>query len=398
MGREKLGAMKVNKPIVTAIILAAGSGTRMGAEVTKQRRELCGSSILYRSVNAFSSCPDITHIVVVSRHDELGWAREELGKFDKLGAIVPGGKTRAESVKLGFAAIPNDTEFVAIHDGARCIIKQAEISEVLEMAYLYGAATACTAVTDTVKVVGDDGMINSTLSRENLFLAQTPQVFKKTSFAEALLRVDPSEQITDDNMLIEKMGGRVYPVDIGRENIKITTADDLGYAEYILNRRREMSEVRIGHGYDVHRFAEGRRLILGGAVIPCDRGLLGHSDADVLTHAIMDAILGACALGDIGRHFPDTEEKFKDISSLALLQEVSGLIKAKGFSIINIDATVVMQSPKISSYIDEMIENYSNILGIERGRINIKATTEEHLGFTGSGEGVSAHAVASVKK
>ena len=159
-----------------------------------------------------------------------------------------------------------------------------------------------------------------------------------------------------------------------------------------------MAEIRIGHGYDVHRFSEGRRLILGGVDIPHIQGLLGHSDADVLTHAIMDAILGACGLGDIGRYFPDTDERYKDVSSLKLLSEVSSLIKAKRYSIVNIDATVVMQSPKISTYIGKMIENLSNILEIEQGRINIKATTEEHLGFTGSGEGASAHAVVSVKK
>ncbi len=159
-----------------------------------------------------------------------------------------------------------------------------------------------------------------------------------------------------------------------------------------------MSEYRIGHGYDVHRFVENRRLILGGVDIPCDRGLLGHSDADVLTHAIMDALLGAAALGDIGRHFPDTCDRFCGISSMVLLAEVKQLIAQKGYDVVNVDATVIMQAPKISKYIDGMIENIASVLDICRDRVNIKATTEEHLGFTGREEGVAAHAVAMLKK
>lgn len=389
--------MEMKKPIVTAIILAAGSGTRMGSDKTKQRIDLCGKSILYRSVEAFNDCPEIAHILVVSRADELDWAREEIGCFDKIFAIITGGKTRAESVKCGFNAIPSDSEFVAIHDGARCMIKPCQISAVLEKAFSFGAATACSSVTDTVKCVDDSRMISSTIPREGLYLATTPQVFEKNAFSDAMMKIKPSDQITDDNMIIEQTGGRVYPVDIGKENIKITTAEDLSYAEFIL-RRREMVETRIGHGYDVHRFSEGRKLILGGVEIPHSSGLLGHSDADVLTHAIMDAILGACGLGDIGRHFPDTDERYKGISSLKLLERVSSIIKSEGYSIVNIDATLVMQSPKIAPYIEEMINNLSNILNIECGRINIKATTEEHLGFTGNGEGACAHAVVLVKK
>ena len=159
-----------------------------------------------------------------------------------------------------------------------------------------------------------------------------------------------------------------------------------------------MSETRIGHGYDVHRLVEGRELVLGGVKIPYALGLLGHSDADVLLHAIMDSLLGACALGDIGRHFPDSEECYKGISSLELLGKVNELIMNNGFSITNIDATLVIQSPKIAPYISDMINNIAKVLKIESGRINIKATTEEKLGFTGRGEGVSAHSVALVRK
>lgn len=158
-----------------------------------------------------------------------------------------------------------------------------------------------------------------------------------------------------------------------------------------------MLEFRVGHGYDVHRLSEGRKMILGGVEIPYDKGLFGHSDADVLVHAIMDAILGAAALGDIGRHFPDSSDEFRGASSLLLLSRVKRLIEERNFSIVNVDATLVIQSPKIAPYIAQMSRNVSEILEIEEGRINIKATTEEHLGFTGNGEGVSAHAVAMLK-
>ena len=159
-----------------------------------------------------------------------------------------------------------------------------------------------------------------------------------------------------------------------------------------------MNEIRIGHGYDVHRLVPDRKLILGGVDIPHEKGLLGHSDADVLVHAIMDAMLGACALGDIGRHFPDSDEKYRGISSLVLLEKVNDLILKNGYSLVNIDATIVIQQPKIAPHIDKMVNNISKILKIEQSRINIKATTEEKLGFTGSMDGVSAHAVVSVKK
>ena len=159
-----------------------------------------------------------------------------------------------------------------------------------------------------------------------------------------------------------------------------------------------MTNLRIGHGYDVHRLVEGRPLILGGVNIPFERGLLGHSDADVLLHAVMDSLLGALALGDIGRHFPDSDEKYRGISSLELLREVNALIQSLGYSVVNIDATLIAERPKIAPFIDEMVNNISNILGMENGRINIKATTEEHLGFTGREEGISAHAVVSLKR
>ena len=385
------------KPFVTAIILAGGSGIRMGGEITKQKITLCGESILHRSVRVFSECKEVDSIIVVCREEELSWARQELSDISKLNSIISGGKTRAESANKGFSAITSGTDFVAIHDGARCLITRENIEEVIRAAYEHNAATAGAFVTDTVKLK-NNGFIESTIPRDKLFLAHTPQVFSRDLYAKGIVASSDNECITDDNMLVENIGARIFCVDTGKQNIKITTKEDLSHAEYIIKRRTGMSEIRVGHGYDVHRLVEGRRLVLGGVEIPHEKGLLGHSDADVLTHAIMDAILGACALGDIGCHFPDSSEEYKDISSLVLLKHVAELVKNKGYSIVNIDATVVIQRPKIASYIDAMIGNISKILNIEQGRINIKATTEEKLGFTGSEEGACAHAVAVVKK
>lgn len=382
---------------VAAIILAAGSGARMGESITKQRLILCGKSVLYHSVFAFSECDFIDSITVVCREDEIAWATQETASFSKVKCVVPGGKTRAESAKIGFDATSSDLDFIAIHDAARCLITPEEICFVVSSAIKHGAATAGTYVTDTVKMI-KDGDVEKTLPRESLFTAQTPQIFARDLYASALESAEIGAETTDDNMLVERLGIKVRAVDTGRKNIKITTPDDLNYAEYVIAGRGKMPQIRIGNGYDVHRLVEGRRLILGGVDIPHVKGLLGHSDADVLTHAIMDALLGAAALGDIGKHFPDTDDRYRGISSLSLLRQVAELLNESGFEIENIDATIVAQKPKIAPYISEMAGNIAKMLGIEQGRVNVKATTEEGLGFTGREEGICAHAVCIIKK
>lgn len=387
----------IKNNFVTAIILAAGSGSRMGLGITKQRLCILGESLLKRSVKAFSNSDIIDFIVVVCREDEIAWAKQELCGIKKTVKIVSGGKTRAESARLGFESIPEETDFVAIHDAARCLVTERMISDVVTAAEKHGAATAATAVIDTIKIA-EGGFVSETVPRDLLFSVQTPQVFSREIYESALDARPDDALITDDNMLVENIGKRVFLVDTGRQNIKITTAEDIRYAEYILDRRECVSEIRTGHGYDVHRLVEGRRLVLGGVEIPHTKGLLGHSDADVLTHAVMDALLGACAFGDIGRHFPDTVKEYEGISSLVLLKKVRELVSDAGFDVVNIDATIVAQRPKLSPYINEMIANFAEILGIEQGRINVKATTEEHLGFTGCEEGISAHAIVTVKK
>ena len=390
---------KSNNSFVTAIVLAAGSGSRMGTSETKQRISIGGQSILKRTVGIIANCRKINSIVVVCRDDETQWANEELRDFgSKLYAIVPGGKCRAESAAKGFFAIPNRSEYVLIHDGARCLVTDEIIELVVDGAIKHGAASAASLVTDTLKRSDEEYCVLETISRNNLFSVQTPQVFSVDKYQKALETIELDEHITDDNMLMEQIGEPVFLVETGRENIKITRKEDLDFAECIIERRVSKVDIRVGHGYDVHRLCEGRKLILGGVEIPFEKGLLGHSDADVLVHAVMDAILGACGKGDIGRHFPDTDKAYKNISSLMLLARVMEIIGEDGYSVSNLDATIVLQRPKVASYINDMVNNMSKILGIDHGRINVKATTEERLGFTGNEEGVCAHAVAIVKK
>ena len=382
-----------------ALILAGGSGSRMKSDKTKQRMTLGGSSILWHSVKAFDMCEEISSIVVVVREDEVEFAKSELSKdISKPAKIVIGGNCRAESARNGFLALPDGTDFVAIHDAARCLIKPNDISLVVKEAYQSGAATAVCAVYDTLKSVDEKGFITGTIDRQTIKRAMTPQVFKTALYKKALAQCHDLTLITDDNMLVESIGVAIKCVEVSADNIKITDSFDLEYAKILLGgEKNNMCNFRIGHGYDVHRLTEGRKLILGGVDIPHEKGCLGHSDADVLVHAIMDALIGALGCGDIGKHFPDTDDKYKGISSLELLRCVKKLLDESCAEVVNIDATLVIQRPKIAPYILEMRSNISAILNVDIARVNIKATTEEKLGFTGNEDGASAHAVCLIQ-
>ena len=388
----------MNKFKTAAVILAGGSGSRMKSDKTKQFIEIFGKTVLERTLLAFDKSTLVDEIIVVHKDGEKSGVREILSSLslDKPTRTALGGACRAESAKNGFAAISEDSNFVAIHDAARCLITPEMIDNVIEKAHKTGAATAVCSVSDTVKIADADGKIVSTVPRETVFRAQTPQVFSVPLYSQAVDNCHDLSTITDDNMLIEQIGADIYAVDLGYTNIKITTKEDLTLAKNILTKRGEgqVSGFRIGHGYDVHKLVENRKLIIGGVEIPYEKGLLGHSDADVLLHAVMDSLLGAAALGDIGKHFPDTSDEFKGISSMHLLTRVAELIRKKGFNVVNVDATLVMQRPKVAPYIPKMVSNIAFALGIPESCVNVKATTEEHLGFTGREEGASAHSVA----
>ena len=310
----------------------------------------------------------------------------EAGLSGKVRAVVKGGSQRQDSVYNALQAVARrcpDAEYVLIHDGARPFVDDAVVGNVLRTAVDKGAAVACVAMKDSLREL--EGAASRSVDRSRYFSVQTPQGFKLSYIMDAYDRaLREGFYGTDDAVLAERAGYLVQIVKGSYGNIKITTREDLPM------------ESRVGTGFDVHAFAQDRELILGGVRIPYEKGLAGHSDADVLTHALMDALLGAAALGDIGRHFPDTDERYAGISSMILLERVRELLAENFYSIGNADVTVIAQAPKISPYVEEMRSNIAKALRLEKSRINIKGTTTERLGFAGRKEGIAAEAVCSI--
>lgn len=366
---------------VTAILVAAGSSRRMGFDKLSHRLPN-GLTVLQTSLRAFELHPRVQDIVLVAGAN-METCRELAAACAKPCRAVPGGATRAESVRAGLAAASG--EIVAIHDAARPFVSPDVITAAIEAAEKSGAAAPAVPVKDTVKVADENGRVQITPDRSTLFAVQTPQCFRRELYFQALAAVagEKADLVTDDCSLFELAGLPVILTPGDYANLKITTKEDL----------KGETAMRIGHGYDVHRLVEGRRLILGGVDIPYEKGLLGHSDADVLLHAISDALLGAAALGDIGKHFPDTDPRYEGADSLQLLQEVGKLVNQAGYVVSNIDATILCQAPKLAPHIPAMRANIAGALNLALDKVSVKATTEEHLGFTGQGQGIAAHAV-----
>lgn len=376
---------------VSVIIAAGGSSSRMGSDVSKQLMEISGRSVIEYSLIAFSDSEYVKEIIVSSREDEIEIIESYKVKYPKLKCVVKGGKTRQESVANALKALSSESTVVSIHDAARPLIKTSEINGIIEKTIECDAVCPVSRVVDTVKKA-ENGVISHTLDRDSLFLAATPQTFKTTLYLEAFNSISDPAAYTDDCSIVESIGQKVHLYIMENDNLKLTTPKDIDNVKSKLF----VPDFRVGHGYDVHKLTENRKLILGGVDIPHTVGLLGHSDADVLVHAIMDALLGAAGLGDIGYHFPDTAEEYRGISSILLLKKVSDLLKDKGFRVNNVDATVVAQAPKLAPYIPQMANNIANALSIDVSRVNVKATTEEHLGFTGEKLGIAAHSVCSI--
>jgi len=370
------------------IVLAAGAGRRMGRD--KMTLKLGGKSVLVRSLEAMQDSGCFDHILLVCREDGMKEADAAARRVLRMPyTLITGGSERQYSVANALAAIEEDG-IVAVHDAARCFVSPADIRACVEKARETGAAALGERPRDTIKTM-ENGVITGTIDRSRLINIQTPQVFSVSLFKRAHDKAHADGFLgTDDCVLVERLGHPISYIESTGPNIKLTTQDDIALAQYLAG-----ASVRTGLGYDAHRLVTTRPLILGGVEIPHTHGLLGHSDADVLTHAIMDALLGAAALGDIGRHFPGTDE-FKDISSLVLLARVRNLVEEAGYSIINVDATVVMQRPRLAPYIGRMRERIAEVLGVEVGAVSIKATTTEGMGFEGRGEGASATAIATI--
>ncbi len=375
---------------IAAIIPAAGSGTRMKLKHPKQYHLLGNAPILVHAIRPFIAHPDIDQVVVVAPQEHLEATRKLCANHDDQIIVVPGGKRRQDSVRAGYQALSKKTRLVVIHDGARPLVTNALINRCLEAAKKSGAAIAAIPVKDTLKQAASDGMIAATVDRRNLWQAQTPQVFAYSILGQAYHNKAAGEA-TDEAMLIEGLGHHVALVDGDETNIKITRPADLLLAQQLMTKTS--CPFRIGHGFDAHRFATQRKLILGGVEIPYDLGLAGHSDADVLSHALCDALLGATGKGDIGKHFPDTDPRFAGISSLKLLEQVCAAVKDDGYHIGNIDLTIVCQQPRLAPYLAAMRSQLATTCQNHEQTINIKATTTEKMGYTGRGEGISAHAV-----
>lgn len=358
------------------LILAGGSSQRMGG-INKQFAEIDGLPVIVKSALAFEKSPVISDIIIAARECDIDRIHELCNAhgISKLKTIVPGGSSRTDSARNAYSAAEN-ADIIMVHDGARPFVTAELIERIAAAAEEYGAAIPALPLKDTVKFIDGSGFSAGTPERDTLRAVQTPQAFRADIYAEMVLS---GKEATDDAGLAELLGIKVKLVDGDRSNIKITTPDDLP--------ANTLPVLRIGHGYDVHILTEGRRLILGGVEIPYELGLLGHSDADVLVHAVMDAMLGALALGDIGKHFPDTDEKYKDADSIKLLEHVAGLIREKGYTVSNLDCTINAEKPKLAPYITLMRENIARAVGVPADRVSVKATTEEGLGLAGKGIG-----------
>ncbi len=378
----------------TAIIPAAGFGTRMELDHPKQFHQLGDAPILIHTVRAFLQNSHIDHIVVVIPSNRIEQTREivtrYIGQHDRI-TLVPGGKRRQDSVQEGLKALSQETDIVLVHDGARPFVSQATINRCYETAVTEGAAIAAVPVKDTLKKGDTTLKVIDTVERENLWHAQTPQAARRELLVEAFRKLG-EKNVTDESSLLELAGIPVTLVAGSETNIKITRQEDLHLAERIMQNSANRAP-RIGHGFDAHRLVENRKLVLGGITIPYSLGLAGHSDADVLTHALCDAILGALGEGDIGHHFPDSDAQFNTIFSITLLERVIGLAATHSYSLANCDITIVCQTPRLAPFFGQMKNLLAKTCRVEIGSINIKATTTEKMGFTGREEGISCHAV-----
>ncbi len=383
--------MSQTKKNQTAVIIPAGGiGRRMGLDRPKQFADLGGAVVLRRTVAVFMEMGDIARVVVVLPSSWLAAGRESLAGFDSRICFATGGETRQDSVAAGLAEIPAEVEVVVVHDAARPLVSPAIIRACVVAARRDGAAMVAVPVKDTLKRVSGV-RVEKTVDREGLWRAQTPQAARFDLFTRAFARAERDGFVaTDEAAVFEHDGIGVTVVNGSETNLKITRPDDMAIARSLVSPGGGM---RIGHGYDAHRLKKGLALVLGGEKIAWDMGLVGHSDADVLTHAVCDAILGAVGGGDIGHHFPDNDPAYKGISSLRLLADVARLAAVKGFAVVNLDVTVIAQAPKLMDHMAAMRTNLARVLAVAEDRVNIKATTTETMGFCGRGEGIAAHAV-----
>jgi len=383
---------------VAAIIAAGGRGVRFGADRPKQFHDIGGRSILELSVAALAASDRIQEIIVALPADHVDSGAKMLkAAIGRPVTVVAGGARRQDSVANAFARTAKASDIIVIHDAARPFVTRDVINRAIDGAQRHGAVVAAMAARDTVKQTGEvaeDGarLIRATIPRDSVFLAQTPQAFRRDILARALSE-GREVDATDEAMLVERLGVPVHVVEGDPRNIKITAPEDLAAAKAAA---LQTSLIRIGNGYDLHRLVAGRPLILAGVTIPFELGLDGHSDADIVCHAVTDAILGAAGAGDIGRMFPDTDPKWKGADSIALLKAAVARVRERGYAVSNVDVTVIAQLPKLLPHLDAMRGNLAAALGVDPGAVSIKGKTNEGVDSMGRGESMACHAVGLI--
>ena len=392
---------------VSAILAAAGRGTRLGSATPKQMLALGDRTILQRSFETVESYDGIDEIVVALPPELASAPPPYLRSDRKPVRIVDGGLRRQDSVANAFAQVSSEAGVIVVHDAARPFATADLFSRVIDAATRSGAAIAALQASDTVKEAaeapGATVVVARTLARESIYLAQTPQAFNRRVLEDAIAFARKTAgTATDEASLAEQAGHPVALVDGERANIKITTQQDLDVSNAILGTGRTapgaLSTLRVGTGYDLHRLEAGRPLIIGGVRIPHETGLAGHSDADVLCHAVTDAILGAAGAGDIGHHFPDTDPQWKGANSMELLRAAVEIVRTAGYAVSNVDAVVIAERPKLASHIPAMRSNLAQAIGIETSLVSVKGKTNEKVDALGRNEAIAVHAIALVAR
>ena len=381
-----------NMNSITAIVVAAGRGTRAGSGIPKQYREIAQKPILHYTIDALLAHKAIDNIICVIHKDDKQLYKKAVSRINspRLSKPVLGGETRSESVFNGIKAA--SSEYVLIHDGARPCLPIDALQRLIIGLEKYNACFLALPIVDTLWSISEN-KVQKNISREMIWKAQTPQAFKLNEIYNAYENTNKS--LTDDVAIAQSAGIEVTPILGAEENIKITTQNDFGLARQIIGN---IMDIRVGNGYDVHALGLGSSVTLNGIEISHTKALLGHSDADVAMHAITDAIFGALSAGDIGQWFPPSEQKWKNASSEIFLRKAVLLCKERGFIINHLDCTIICETPKIGPHAEKMRENISKITKIDIDKVSVKATTTEQLGFTGRNEGIAAQATATLIK
>jgi 2-C-methyl-D-erythritol 4-phosphate cytidylyltransferase/2-C-methyl-D-erythritol 2,4-cyclodiphosphate synthase len=390
--------------MVHALIVAAGKGVRYG-NADKLWERLLGKPLWWHALTRLLNHPQVSGATLVVAPGAESRFLSELTPIDTAHEAKPvqiegvGGATRQESVRNGLNHVPPESPYIAVHDGARPLFSRALLDRLFACAFAHGAAIPVLPVVDTLKrlMPTEPPRVEQTVPRDALYRTQTPQLFRADWLRDAHQRADDAhlQHASDDASLLEWAGYPVHTVVGDPYNLKITTPEDYTMLQVIAYHS---VQTRVGIGYDIHPLVEGRKLVLGGLEIEHPYGLKGHSDADVVLHAICDALLGAAALGDIGQHFPNTDPRWKDASSLELLQRVNRLVSQQGWLIAHIDAVILAEAPKLAPHMPAMRERIAQTLGIQPDQISLKATTNEGMDAVGAARAIACHAVATLQR